>query len=123
MVVKGLKTSMVLNFDILIAKKVLNLRFANLLEVSKNKKKDITLHVCIMNISSFISGLNIPFMFTQLFKKIINDEVHSFSWIWTNAVLSILARMIHKIVLLEIKLQLKSSHTYITIYHDILLLT
>ena len=67
--------------------------------------------------------MNIPFMYTQLFKKIMNDEVHSFSWIWTNAVLRILARMIHKIVLLEIKLQLKSSHTYITIYHDIPLLT
>ena len=62
-------------------------------------------------------------MYTQLFKKIINDEFHSFSWIRTNAVLSILARMIHKIVLLDIKLQLKSLHTYITIYHDILLLT
>ena len=50
-----------------------------------------------MNISWFISGLDIPFMYTQLFKKVINDEVHSFSWIWTNTVLSILARMIHKI--------------------------
>ena len=62
-------------------------------------------------------------MYTQLLKKIIYDEVHSFSWIKTNAVPSILARMINKIVLLEIKLQLKSSHTYIKIYHDILLLT
>ena len=60
---------------------------------------------------------------TQAFKEIIIDEVHSFSWIWTNAMLSILARMIHKLVLLEIKLQLKSSHTYVTIYHDMLLLT
>ena len=49
-----------------------------------------------MNISWFISGLNIPFMYTQLFKKIINDEVHSFSWIWTNTDLSILARMTHE---------------------------
>ena len=57
-----------------------------------------------------------PFMYTQLFQKIINDEIHSFSWIWANAVLSILPRIIHKIVPLEI-------HTYITTYHDILLLT
>ena len=75
-----------------------------------------------MNISLFISGLNVPFMYTQLSKKIINDEVHSFSWIWKNAVLSILARMIHKIVLFEIKLQTNSSHTYITIHRDVLLL-
>ena len=76
-----------------------------------------------MNISWFISGLNIPFMYTQLFKKTINDKVHSFSWIWKNVAQSILARMIHKIVLFEINVQLKSSHTYIMIYHDILLLT
>ena len=66
-------------------------------KLAKIKKKDNkTLRVCTMNISWFISGLNIPFMYTQLFKKIIIDEVHSFSWIWTNTDLSILARMIHE---------------------------